>query len=90
MLDVLGPRHPGVDLEHADLHQGQERGQIVDDQVLADLGLLGDPHPAQRVGRAHVRVLHVEAAPPEIPSGQRTSVSGRPARCGSTCSAIRS
>ena len=52
---MRGRRVPGVDLEDAHLDQRDEARQVVDDEVLADLRLLLDLDPPQRVGRSDRR-----------------------------------
>ena len=61
VLDVIDGRVPGMDLEHVHLHQREDPGEVVGDEVLAELRLLLDAH-ATKSGRCpDARVLHEEA-----------------------------
>ncbi|MEJ7727770.1 MAG: hypothetical protein WKG00_00990 [Polyangiaceae bacterium] len=51
VLEVGGGRAPGMHLEDADLRQADQAREVVDDQVVAGLGLLADGDASQRLGR---------------------------------------
>jgi hypothetical protein len=81
VLEVLDARVPGVDLEDADLHQPDESGQVVDDEILAGLPLFVDLRAPERRRCPQARVLPVKALVAEA-LRRRTSVVGRSRRCG--------
>ena len=61
LLDVLGARIPGVDLDHVHLDERNDGGERIGDQVLAELRLLLDADAAQRGRRPDLRMLHESA-----------------------------
>jgi hypothetical protein len=80
---------PGVDLQHPHLHEADDRGDRVGDQILTELGLLLDAHASQRPRRPHLRVLHEEALARD-PFRAANQCERRPATCGTIQSAMLS
>ena len=62
LLDARVPGIPGVHLQHAHLHEADERLDRVGNQILTDLGLFLNAHAPDGYRRPHLRMLHVEAA----------------------------
>ena len=86
-LDLVGVTAPRVDLERAELREPDEARHVVDLHVLDDVAvLLLDLDGADRLGRAG-KIFFWKKHGLWRPSGQRTSVSGRSATCGSIQSA---
>src|SRR4030095_11285623 len=78
-LDVFKDRVPCVDLQYAHLRKAGDPADVLGDQVLAQLCFLLDPHPAQRLRRPDLRVLHEKTftADPFWTSDKRQRTAGR-------------